>query len=408
LRFVTVVWRHGDRAPSDGTFPTDTGNGELTWPQGFGELSQAGMRQHQHLGEFLRQRYVDDYGFLSGNYSTKEIYIRSSSFNRTLMSAMSNLVGMYPTPNGMDMLDDIPLWQPIPVHSQPREKDPMLWMSCPCPTVDDIYYNQVMQSDQVKQIEQENQDFLNFLLKNTGMPHMTLDDVWDVWDPLNCERIYNDTHTWPTWVTEEVFDQLTPLMHLSTTFYYHDTRIQRFRGSLLYNDIATRFDQKANRAAEIQPPELKYYVYSAHDTTMTALFENLGAYNGHLPDYATAIMFELHEKTKGAYTVETWYANETSGAAPPYRVVVKGCDDQVSGVCDLATFVKLAGSNVPTDWYAECGDTTNVLPCDNNEGVKIAAIVLAVTTGVFLLSFVMTLILYCRLSKRSKVGQLPY
>lgn len=60
LRFVTVVrhivsmvrlehgsaedhfqvWRHGDRTPSDGTFPTDTGNGESTWPQGFGELTQ--------------------------------------------------------------------------------------------------------------------------------------------------------------------------------------------------------------------------------------------------------------------------------------------------------------------------------------------------------------------------------
>lgn len=54
------------------------------------------------LGEWLRKRYIDT-GFLSETFNENEIYIESSdtnrysiSISRTLMSAYSNLIGMYP------------------------------------------------------------------------------------------------------------------------------------------------------------------------------------------------------------------------------------------------------------------------------------------------------------------------
>lgn len=63
------LWRHGDRSPSS-TFPTDKGNDESTWPQGWGELTQEGMRQHYALGKLLRERYKS---FLSKRYSQYEV-----------------------------------------------------------------------------------------------------------------------------------------------------------------------------------------------------------------------------------------------------------------------------------------------------------------------------------------------
>lgn len=57
LRFVHVLWRHGDRSPANGTFPTDTGNPESSWPQGWGELTTKGIRQQFQLGRWLRRRY---------------------------------------------------------------------------------------------------------------------------------------------------------------------------------------------------------------------------------------------------------------------------------------------------------------------------------------------------------------
>jgi len=341
------------------------------------------------------------------------------------MSALSNMAGMYPV-NGMDMLENITFWQPIPIHSQPREMDPMLWMDCPCPEETKIYWNEVMASNEVKEIEAQNKDFLEFLFNKTGLPQMTLDDVWDIWDPLNCERIYNSSHQWPDWMNETIFEKLTELMHLSTTFYYHNPKIQRLRGSLLFKDIATRLQQKATNS-NLMKPELKYFVYSAHDTTITALLDNLGQYHGHLPEYASAVLFELHEKEKGKFTVETWYVNVTYPTGLPVPLTVKGCEGEE---CSLEDFVKSASANAPESidaWHDECfyndmniSTTMNVSSvstttpvaqpnCDNaKQPATIAAIVLGITTGVFLFAFLVTLFLFCRLKKRNKIAHRPY
>ncbi|TNN31379.1 Lysosomal acid phosphatase [Liparis tanakae] len=68
LVYVTVLFRHGDRSPIK-AFPTDL-HQEAAWPQGFGQLSQEGMRQHLHLGQFLRLRYS---GLLNQSYDRREV-----------------------------------------------------------------------------------------------------------------------------------------------------------------------------------------------------------------------------------------------------------------------------------------------------------------------------------------------
>lgn len=48
---------------------------------------------HYDFGQYLRKRYE---GFLSPVYSQKEIYVQSSDADRAIMSAMSNMAGMWP------------------------------------------------------------------------------------------------------------------------------------------------------------------------------------------------------------------------------------------------------------------------------------------------------------------------
>ncbi|XP_059502334.1 lysosomal acid phosphatase-like [Stegostoma tigrinum] len=169
LHFVNLVYRHGDRSPIH-TFKTDPYKPK-DWPQGFGQLTQVGMRQQYELGQFLRERYKD---FLNSSYDRQEIYIRSTDIDRTLMSAEADLAGLYP-PHGQQVFLTNLNWQPIPVHT--------------VPTTDDRLQNETKNCWEYKNTMQDNQDFLKTLAKNTGTPfaNMSLFDLWMIYDALFCE-----------------------------------------------------------------------------------------------------------------------------------------------------------------------------------------------------------------------------
>ena len=86
------------------------------------------------LGKYLRKRYN---GFLSEKYNENDIYVRSSDVDRTLMSAMSNLAGLYP-PHGNQIWNQELLWQPIPVHTLPLDKDNIISSHAKCPRLEQL------------------------------------------------------------------------------------------------------------------------------------------------------------------------------------------------------------------------------------------------------------------------------
>jgi hypothetical protein len=94
--------------------------------------------------------YIEEIPFLSSSYNHSEIYVRATDVNRTLQSAYSLLMGLYPDSTGPNLppgLDDsyklppflgikqpqglgeaaLPLnHQNIPVHTVPDDDDPLL------------------------------------------------------------------------------------------------------------------------------------------------------------------------------------------------------------------------------------------------------------------------------------------
>ena len=55
-------------------------------------------------------------------YVTVQVHVRSTEWDRTLMSAYCNLAGLFP-PQGSQVWNEKLLWQPIPVHTVPKDLD---------------------------------------------------------------------------------------------------------------------------------------------------------------------------------------------------------------------------------------------------------------------------------------------
>ena len=121
------MWRHGDRTPIS-PYKTDPYS-DYPWPGGWGQLTRRGMRRHLELGRWLRGRYS---GWLAETYDRAEVVVRSTDVDRTLMSALSNLAGLFPPQGDQVWEADLP-WQPIPVHTLPQDEDYLLSSHAHCP-----------------------------------------------------------------------------------------------------------------------------------------------------------------------------------------------------------------------------------------------------------------------------------
>ncbi|RXN07880.1 lysosomal acid phosphatase [Labeo rohita] len=256
-KFHHLLYRHGDRSPI-GAYPTDPRK-ESAWPQGFGQLSQEGMKQHYELGQFLKKRYT---GFLSENYDRHEIFIRSTDEDRTLMSAEANLAGMFP-PTGSEMFHPDLKWHPIPVHTVPEDED---------------------------------RAFIEMVRENTGLEKVNIENIWSVYDTLFCEKTHNITH--PGWVNQSVMETLKVLNDFSYQILFGVYKRQekcRLQGGLLLDQII----KNLSNATELNSQQkVKMIVYSAHDTTVVALQEALNVFNGLQPPYASCHLIELYHEGK--------------------------------------------------------------------------------------------------------------
>lgn len=342
LKFVTLVFRHGDRSPIS-TFPNDPIK-ETSWPQGFGQLTQLGMEQHYELGDYIRKRYGK---FLNESYKHQQVYVRSTDIDRTLMSAMTNLAALFP-PEGISLWNPNLPWQPIPVHTVPLMEDRLLYMPFRnCPRFQELE-SETLKSEEFQKRLQPYKDFIETLPELSGHHGKDLFGIWsEVYDPLFCEGVHN--FTLPSWVTEDTMTKLRELSELSLLSLYgiHKQREKsRLQGGVLVGEILNHIKTAT------QPWNLrKLIMYSAHDTTVSGLQMALDVFNGILPPYASCHLIELYLE-KGDYFVEMYYRNETHHE--PYPLTLPGCTPS----CPLTKFAELVAPVIPQDWSTECSITS--------------------------------------------------
>ncbi|KAJ4459051.1 putative histidine-type phosphatase [Paratrimastix pyriformis] len=119
-----MLARHGDREPQL-QMPLDPTN----WTA-LGELTPIGMNQHYNLGREVVGRYGE---IIPRHFSDREIYIRSTNYNRALMSAYSQLQGIFPPGSGPSIEGTTTPALPDSVQVRPQQQRLICFTAGSCP-----------------------------------------------------------------------------------------------------------------------------------------------------------------------------------------------------------------------------------------------------------------------------------
>lgn len=138
---LVELWRHGARAAAYNTF-----NQEYVKAEGPGNLMGNGMRMHYVLGQSIRAKYKNS--LFKDAPKNSDYEVTSSQFERTMMSAYSHMLGIYPlgfgklATNNVESTKNPPFanhqpqptgwdpnyalekgYRPVPVNVIPKQKD---------------------------------------------------------------------------------------------------------------------------------------------------------------------------------------------------------------------------------------------------------------------------------------------
>lgn len=144
------------------------------------------MQQYK-LGQYFRRRY----GKLIGpKYSANKVYVQSTDFDRTIMSAQANLAGLFP-PTDEEKWNNEISWQPIPVHTVPWKLDHVLGGGRPCPKHEAAREKYLKEDPEIQKLFIEHAGIFKHLTEKSGEDIETIADAFFLHNTLIFERSRN-------------------------------------------------------------------------------------------------------------------------------------------------------------------------------------------------------------------------
>lgn len=299
LIFAIDIVRHGDRTPTV-IIPKDRYN----WPNGPGELTPLGMQQEYMLGGNLRKLYVYKYKLLPKHYDSQVMYVYSSDFDRTLMSAQSLLLGLYPLTTGPRIKDKNPalpqLFQPIPIHTTSNIESKLLVPEANQPEYDEMIKKYTITTGAWQNLSTQNQINFQKWSAKTGLTINSLNQLIPLSDNLYI-RYKNDIPV-PTGISNQDRDQIIKLgqwaqisiFKTPEVSYYSSINLRQVIINYLYN-------------ATISSSKLKYVLFLAHDSTIMAFMNSIDNQLDAIPPYASDLKILLFSVGNKKYGIKLEY-----------------------------------------------------------------------------------------------------
>lgn len=295
LVFVSLITRHGDRAPF-----ANIKNANYDWGTSLSELTPIGMNQEYNLGRQLRKRYVEQFKLLPKNYQNQSIYVLSSHTNRTVESAQSLLMGLYPPGTG-----------PVLGNGKAAIKDrvqliPIMTLSSDSKLIEFPYpkylavlkkyvYNSPAWQAKTKEVAP---DFAKWQ-KILGNKISGLDDVLVIGDVLTVAKAHDKPL--PKGLSQKDANKIISLTSWGLAQQFKSQKVSYIMGGQLTNRIIRDLDKAA-----LGKSKYKMTYYSGHDLTLLEIMGTLGVPLAEAPGYASNLQFELY-KDSSNYTVKLRY-----------------------------------------------------------------------------------------------------
>lgn len=320
------ITRHGARTPvGKGSKLLNT-----TWETGEGQLTWTGERQHYLQGVRLRKKYIDELKFLPEEFDPRYFYIRSTDYNRTIMSAYSQMLGLYPLYKGpvfsssdvrshsippfdldastrdfvsqYDVLEK--RYSPFPIHVATLTEDYLLrgYSTGLCPIIEDL------KAVAFQEGHERTKESLEPLYEQ-------MRDVWGInkdYVHLDGAEQYLDTYIMAHFeqkpIENDISKEAQDLIdkYFWSLFYdgiYGNPKVAYLSSTTFLNYVIDNFKSKVDayedpsKASEFHK-NIKHIYLSAHDTTVAAYLAALDLQNTQksLPPLASLTLIELFKR----------------------------------------------------------------------------------------------------------------
>lgn len=325
LIFALDLVRHGDRTASD-----DLPAAPHVWSEGAAQLTAIGMQQEYQLGVKLHKRYMVDSQLLSATYQPNTLYVRSTDYDRTIMSAQSLLLGLYPPGSGPaapnSTLPALPAgFQPIPIHTVAASQDSAFLIDISSRKTADTINKYVYSRADWKEKSAEFSAQYNRWSQLTGVHVASMFDVLSLSDTV---RAYvNHDVTLPEGLTLEEAKKIIE----AGDWIYASLLKPKEVGDVAGKPALQKIIWYLEQAAE-QKSKTKFVLISAHDVTTIGVMSALHAPLESAPSYAADLNFSLYESGPQNYYVKITY-NDTP-------VNVPGCRGNVCPLTQLTEMLK--------------------------------------------------------------------
>lgn len=322
LVFVVDIIRHGDRTPG-GEIPT----ANFKWKQGLGQLTAEGMRQEYELGAKLRKRYITQAHLLPKYYKHGTLYVRSTDYDRTLMSAQSFLTGLYPPTEPTLKESTQPAlpygFQPIPIFSAPREYDDVILKYIPSEEHTRLLQRYLYPTKEWQQKYKAVQPKFPEWSRLLGTKIDSLEDLEEVGDILYIHQLHRAPM--PPGLSAEDIETIIDVGAWTFMAQVNSPQLATIYSRQLMLNIADYLKKGSQESSK-----LKYVLFSAHDDTIGGALSYLDAPLNIAPPFASHLSFSLYKSGTHSYSVKITY-NDTP-------VVIPACGGMV---CDLDQFIEL-------------------------------------------------------------------